>query len=307
MRQIGTLASEVLAERFIDYLVTREISATSEEDGDCWIIWVRDENHLDIARGELQKFEADPHAEAYQVQQQAAELRAAELKRRRAAKKNLVEMKGSWNAPITKRAPLVTAIIVACVALAVFGGGWNDNQNTAIGRALMFADPGNPAVVGGDGLANIRAGQVWRLLTPIFLHGGLIHLIFNMFWIYHLGGQLESKLGAARFLAIVVVTGVASNLLQYSLANYNFVGISGVVFGLFGYIWMRIVHDPTSGYRLSQQTIVIILIFFGIGFTGLLDIGGHGIANWAHAGGLGAGIILGLLPEWLSSKRRPAA
>ena len=150
MRQIGSLPDKSLTERFVDYLRTQDISATFEADDNEWIIWVRDENQLDIAREALQQFEADPNADTYRsVQRQAAELRAAEFKRRRDAKKNVVEMSGTWNAPLSKKAPLVMAMIITCIGLTVLGGG----SGNMVDRWLMFADLANPAVSAGDGLA----------------------------------------------------------------------------------------------------------------------------------------------------------
>ena len=300
MRQIGTVENETLAERFVDYLTTEDISAMCEADHEGWLIWVRDENQIETAREELNRFVADPDAEKYrEVQQQAAELRSADRQTWREAKKHFVQMSGSWNASLSKKAPLVMAMIIACVGLFVLGGG------SSIERMLLFADPMNRAVSEGDGLFNIRSGQVWRLLTPIFLHGGLLHLIFNMFWLYYLGTQVESKLGKWKFAGLVLATGVASNVLQFAISGPAFLGMSGVVFGIFGYIWMRTTHDPASGYQLSRTTVIFVMVFFAIGFVGF-RIGGSDIANWAHAGGLGSGVILGLLPEWLSQKRRSA-
>lgn len=300
MRQIGTVASEVLAVRFVDYMTTKEISAICEEDEGQWAIWVRDENDLDVAREELGRFEADPEDPIYHhVEQTAAEIRSAKSQRQREVKKNLIEMRNKWNAPLSRRAPLVFSMIVLCVVLAVLGGF---DPRSTVHRILMFADPFSPAA-GQNGLANILQGQVWRLLTPVFLHGDLMHIIFNMLWLQSLGSQIESKLGTPRFAAIVIFTGIFSNVAQFAVSGPRFLGMSGVVFGLFGFIWMRMVHDPSSAYQLGRGTIVLMIGVLILGFSGILD-SVVSIANWAHLGGLVAGMIVGYLPEMFSSRRR---
>lgn len=296
MRQIGSLNSETLAGRFVDYLLTRDIPAQHDADGDTWLIWIRDENDVESARQELSEFTADPEADRYRsARQRAAELRDQEIRRRQQAKKNLVEMRGNWSGPISRRAPLLTGLMIACVAVAILGGGFGTADAGSISRWLMFADPPSRP----DVFHNIRAGQLWRLITPIFLHGGIIHLLFNMYWMYVLGGQVESRIGSLKFGGLVLASAIIPNVLQATLVGANFLGISGVVFAIFGYMWVR----RRDGYLLSQQTIVIVMIMFALGFTPMLG----GIAVWAHAGGLAVGAGIGYWPDWLAGQRRRSA
>ena len=143
----------------------------------------------------------------------------------------------------------------------------------------------------------MRQGQIWRLITPIFLHQGWIHLLFNMSWMYYLGAQIEMRRGTVRFGGLVLLFALASNVLQAVTVGPSFLGMSGVVYGLFGYIWVKILAGLSNEYFLSDFTVFIMLFFLVLGFVGALDsMVGGGVANGAHLGGLLAGMAMGYVP-----------
>jgi membrane associated rhomboid family serine protease len=142
-----------------------------------------------------------------------------------------------------------------------------------------------------SGLAEVRSGQIWRLLTPIFLHFGVLHVLFNMMWLADLGSMIEARQSSLRLGLLVLVIGCGSNFGQYLVGGPIFGGMSGVVYGLLGYIWMRGKFDPASGLFLHQSTVLMMMIWFVVCFTGLV---GH-VANAAHAVGLGMGVAWGYL------------
>ena len=83
----------------------------------------------------------------------------------------------------------------------------------------------------------LKAGQIWRLISPIFIHYSPLHLLFNLFWIYDLGLMIETRRGTWRLLAIVLICALASNFGEFFWeipALPGFGGMSGVVYGLFG-------------------------------------------------------------------------
>ncbi|MFF4549673.1 rhomboid family intramembrane serine protease [Streptomyces sp. NPDC001435] len=131
----------------------------------------------------------------------------------------------------------------------------------------------------------IAHGQVYRLLTAMFLHASFIHILFNMLSLWWIGGPLEAALGRARYLALYFVSGLAGSALSYLLAEPNrpSLGASGAIFGLFGataVLMRRLNYDMRP---------VIALLVINLIFT----FSWSGIAWQAHIGGLVAGLVCG--------------
>lgn len=292
MRQIGSIFDPTQAQVFVDYLVTQGIPAQAESDEGRWAIWVRDENDVETARSNLAEFERDPFNSRYSdVVREAKKLRDAELSRRRKAAKQTVDMRNQWSRPMSRRAPMVMTLIGLSVVLGLLSG-FGEPRDGQIMRTLGFADFVTYLKT-GDGLQQIRQGQIWRLVTPIFLHGGILHLLFNMYWLYVLGVQVEVLKGTVRFGLIVLAIAVFSNLAQFLIGGSpNFYGMSGVVYGILGYIWIKQQYEPASGFQLQSFTFIILIGFMVIGFLGVIG----GIANWAHLGGLIAGMAIAYIP-----------
>jgi membrane associated rhomboid family serine protease len=141
----------------------------------------------------------------------------------------------------------------------------------------------------GVGLPEIMDGEVWRLITPIFIHFGAIHILFNMLWLFDLGGVVEVRQGSPRLGILVGVIAVISNLAQFYYGGPSFGGMSGVVYGLLAYIWVQGKLNPRFGLQLHQYIVYMMLIWFVVCWTGLLGP----IANMAHTMGLVMGLILG--------------
>jgi rhomboid protease GlpG len=182
-----------------------------------------------------------------------------------------------------KQLPFLTlALIMASVGVAL-SSSFGTDENVL--KALLFAAPD------GAGLEEIEAGQVWRLVTPIFIHFGLLHLLFNMMWTLDLGREIEARKGPWFLGGFVVVVGVAGNLAQYLASGPAFGGMSGVVYGLLAYIWMRKRLDPKAGYVLHQYDVITCIGWYFLCWTGLLGP----IGNWAHTAGLIGGLAWGYL------------
>ena len=148
------------------------------------------------------------------------------------------------------------------------------------------------------GLSEIKEGQVWRLFTPMFVHYGILHILFNMLWLKDLGGAIESREGTLKLALLVLFIAALSNVGQYLATGPAFGGMSGVVFGLLGYIWIRGRFDPRSGYHLERWIVMMMTIWFLLGVSGLIG----NIANWAHGVGFALGIAWGFLPSRRSSR-----
>jgi GlpG protein len=132
-------------------------------------------------------------------------------------------------------------------------------------------------------------GQVWRLITPIFIHFGVIHILFNMLWLFDLGGVIERMQGSRRLGVLVGITGVVGNMAQFWWSGPDFGGMSGVIYGLLGYVWIQGRINPRAGLILHQQIAIMMLAWFVLCWTGLIG----SVANMAHTMGLVSGLILG--------------
>jgi GlpG protein len=152
----------------------------------------------------------------------------------------------------------------------------------------------------------IREGQVWRLFTPCLLHGGLLHILFNMAWLWILGRQMEDRLGKFKMAVMIVITGIVANVAQYLMGGPIFLGFSGVVVGMVGFIWMRQKVAPWEGYPLQRPTIIFILVFviamlvleiasMAMQFFRVTELSAN-IANTAHIVGGLVGIALARVP-----------
>jgi GlpG protein len=159
------------------------------------------------------------------------------------------------------------------------------------GTGLVFGAPGD---------------QYWRLFTPVFLHFGLLHITFNMLWLWDLGRRVELVQSGWRLLGITLLIGIGSNIAQAVYGGVSvFGGMSGVIYGLLGYCWAwgRLQPDP----RLLVPTPVLAimlgwLVICLVGFTEILGVGA--VANAAHVGGLVMGLILGAGGALLTGRQR---
>ena len=140
-----------------------------------------------------------------------------------------------------------------------------------------------------------KEGEYWRLITPIFLHFGAMHIIFNSLWLWDLGRRIEAIQGSDRMIGIVMVMGLGSNISQSILAEVSvFGGMSGVIYGLLGYGWVWSAMCPQKSLHIPQGVINFMLIWLVLCMLGFAELMGAGaVANAAHVGGLIMGIILG--------------
>lgn len=136
-------------------------------------------------------------------------------------------------------------------------------------------------------------GEPWRLITSALPHGGLFHLAFNLYWVWLFGTLLEERLGAAVSGGLIALMAAGSATVEYTLF-YGGIGLSGVVYGLFGMLLVLKARDPRFLGTLDQRTVNLLGAWFFIAI-GLHYAGIMRIANGAHAGGWAVGAALGLL------------
>ena len=171
--------------------------------------------------------------------------------------------------------PATMVLIGLCVVVALAS---SLGEQQGVLRSLYIVDP---AQDGGLSL------EIWRWFTPALIHFSPLHLLFNMMWMWDLGRAIEARKGSVYFGLLVLALGVAANLAQYGITgSYTFGGMSGVVYGLFGYVWIMGRRSPRFGIGMPRQTVMIMLGWWVLCWTGILGP----IANWAHAAGLGLGV-----------------
>lgn len=152
---------------------------------------------------------------------------------------------------------------------------------------------------------SLRKGEWWRLVSPIFLHGDIIHLLFNMLWLLLLAPQIENKIGIFRFLLLTLFSALGSNMTQYLMSGPAFIGFSGVICAYAGFLWMRIGRTPWEGYAVQPGTFSFLFWFIGVlcvisvasfAISALWHISvPMSIANAAHISGLLLGMFFGSL------------
>lgn len=279
MRPIGQLETEEQARTFADYLFIRGIETQVEPGkGGGWTLWVVNEDRVDEGQALLSRFRSMPDAEEfYQAPQLAAARRRDAVQESRKEDQRLKRPAAfAWQ---MRGGGLTMALLIACVAVGLA---------TKLGR--------DPVWTGWllMSLERVRAGQAWRLFTPALLHFSLWHLLFNLLWLQDLGTVLEARIGTARFAAVVGGVALVSNFAQYAVGGAGFGGMSGVVYGLFGYLWIRGKRDFRFGIVISPLTSGLLLVFLALGIFGLLGP----TANAAHFSGLLVGGALG----WLAAR-----
>ncbi|MFD1038370.1 rhomboid family intramembrane serine protease [Virgibacillus byunsanensis] len=137
----------------------------------------------------------------------------------------------------------------------------------------------------------IDQGQYWRFLTPIILHGGLMHALFNSFALVLFGPALEQMLGRFKFLFIYIAAGFVGNLATFFLGSHSFyfvhVGASGAIFGLFGiYVFMAIFRK----HLIDQANSQIVFTIFIVGL--IMTFIRPGINIYAHIFGFIGGFVI---------------
>jgi GlpG protein len=322
MRLLGTLPSETHARRLADYLLTLGIGTRVNPEGNAWEIWVRDDDHMPRAKQEWEPFRQNPDDPRFQTaQQRAAELKKQEATAEEKFRRNQRKVSDLWTRPLLRQAPLTMGLILFCTVIAFLSQA--GRLSSPITQAFSFAkydfDERDPDHVFDYGLKGIKEGQIWRLWTPLFLHfnpgmdfpWNLLlnwHLLLNMLALFQLGLLIEARKGTLWLLAFIIVVGLISNIAQYAFPDlfnlrafwqerpkhirifHNFGGMSGVLFGLFGYLWMKVQFDPEPGLFLDRQSVFLMLIWLVLCMTGTLG----SIGNSAHVAGLLAGMAIGL-------------
>ena len=185
---------------------------------------------------------------------------------------------------------MLTNILIAVNLLVFLISAW-------ISKNIFDIDIYTLIIMGAKVNSLIDKGQVWRLITCAFLHGGLIHIFFNMYALKILGPEIEYVYGKVKYLVIYLLSAIAASIFSYIFGPQSVsVGASGAIFGLFGAMLIfGIKHRKQMGKAYMMNILQVIFVNVIIG------ISSSNIDNAAHFGGL----IVGALIALLLGERRP--
>lgn len=144
--------------------------------------------------------------------------------------------------------------------------------------------------------------QWWRLFGPNFMHASAVHLISNIVWWWLIASKLERSLGTSALIIFFVVSSLASNVAQLMYSGPNFLGLSGVVYALFGFMWLIGHLRPNWGLNLPNGLVMLMLLWLILGYA---DVFSMSMANEAHTFGLISGLILALALHQLTGSQKP--
>ncbi len=274
---------EVDLSLFSQYLWQQRIVHRVNEAGEQQELWVKTDEEVELVNAVYAKFAS------------------GEMKLRRIETEAGVQESGSSKLArvVWSFIKLPVTLFTILITLLLYPVAWGIDQNqfgdwfaamTFVPFELTRAGPVFSSV--GE---IYRQGEYWRLLTPMFIHFSLLHIVFNLLWFWELGRRVETKLGGAELMIIILATSLCSNVLQYVLTGPSlFGGMSGVVFGLLGFtlVWSRIL--PAQTIALPDGVYIFMFVFLALGFAGIVDLLQLGsMANGAHLGGLLSGLALG--------------
>lgn len=185
------------------------------------------------------------------------------------------------------RAPVTIVLIAACLLVAFFSRLGADLQSVIFLFYPEFNLSGDMPVLGL--LAQVDSISIaLRTLTPALLHFGALHLVFNLLWLWYFGSMIETLQPSWRYALVLIFLAFASNAAQYfSAYSANFGGMSGVVYGLLGYIWIWQMLFPRSRLRLP----VAMIVFFLVALVLMEIFASSWIATAAHIGGVVSGMV----------------
>ncbi|HEX9028430.1 MAG TPA: rhomboid family intramembrane serine protease [Anaerolineales bacterium] len=145
-----------------------------------------------------------------------------------------------------------------------------------------------PAALGMKVNSLIVSGQVWRLFTPMFLHGSILHIGFNMYALYLFGPGLERHYGHWRFLLLYLLGGFCGNVMSFLFSSAPSLGSSTAIFGLLGAEGVFLYQNRSLFGGAAQRALLNIVM---VAAVNLLIGLSPGIDNWGHVGGLLGGVL----------------
>ncbi|TDN57417.1 rhomboid family intramembrane serine protease GlpG [Scandinavium goeteborgense] len=264
MLMITSFTNPRVAQAFVDYMATQGVVLTIQQHTQT-DVWLADESQASRVQNELARFMENPADPRYL----AASWESGHTN------SGLHYNRFPFIATLKSNAgPLTWLIMCACILVFIV-------MNVVGDQAVMLwlAWPYDPS----------QQFELWRYFTHAFMHFSVMHILFNLLWWWYLGGMVEKRIGSGKLLVITVISALLSGFIQHKFSGPWFGGLSGVVYALMGYAWLRGERDPESGIYLQRGLIIFSVLWLVVGW---LDLFGMSIANGAHVTGLAVGLAM---------------
>ncbi|MBF0196092.1 MAG: rhomboid family intramembrane serine protease [Planctomycetes bacterium] len=298
MKLLSTFSQEDEARLFGDHLISLSIDNQVDQADGSWEIWVHDEDLLAQAQGELIHFQTNPADDRFVKAREIAQ------KIRKQQQKDNEKSRGLYqdarHINMNAHQPKATRVLIGiCVVLYVIS---HFSEVPLYFHPILRYFFINDVFIHSPFFGNVMSGEIWRLFTPMLLHGSIMHILFNMMWLHSLGTIIEGRKGMTFFLILVLFSSGLSNCAQYLMTGPNFLGMSGVVYGLLGYLWMKMKYQPHERLGIDPGTVTFMLIWLVVCMLGIIpDLD---VANWAHGIGLLSGMAYAYVPYALKKTKK---
>lgn len=262
---IGCFSDKKNAKVFSNFLKSKEIENKVEQHQSQHEVWIINETYLEQAKLFFADFNANPNDVSFHVKLErkttndTAALHASYRKNFKRAHGNSI----SW--------ALIVIVVLAYLFSLI-------DQNKILLKYCLIALPSVPVL-------QLWLYQPWRLFSPVLLHFSIFQLLFNGYMLYYLGSFIEKKNSRIFYCLLLFFSIVLPNIVQMVFSGFYFGGLSGVVYALFGFLWVTAKYNPWSGYYLRKDIIFWMLGWLVLSFIGWL---GHAM----FAGSL-AGLVVG--------------
>ena len=275
MLMITSFTNPRVAQAFVDYMATQGVILTIQQHTQT-DVWLADESQAGRVNEELARFLENPGDPRYLAASWQSGPTGSGLHYRRFP----------FFATVRERAgPFTLLLMAACIVVFIIMNVVGDQS-----VMIALAWPYDPSL----------EFDVWRYFTHALMHFSVMHILFNLLWWWYLGGIVEKRLGSGKLIVITIISALLSGYVQHKFSGPWFGGLSGVVYALMGYVWLRGERDPESGIYLQRGLITFALIWL---IAGWFDLFGMSIANGAHVTGLVVGLAMAFADTLHARKR----
>jgi Uncharacterized membrane protein (homolog of Drosophila rhomboid) len=275
MLMITSFTNPRVAQAFVDYMATQGIILTIQQHNQS-DVWLADESQADRVHAELARFLENPADPRYLAASWQSGQTNSGLHYRRFP---FIETLKANAGPVTLT--ILSACILVFILMNVVG-----DQPVMIWLAWPYD-------------ASVQY-EAWRYFTHALMHFSVLHILFNLLWWWYLGGAVEKRIGSGKLVVITAISALLSGFVQHYFSGPWFGGLSGVVYALMGYVWLRGEREPQSGIYLQRGLIIFSLVWL---VAGWFDLFGMSIANGAHVTGLAVGLAMAFVDTLNVQKR----